>query len=175
MDIYTIIGEFVFWIILIVLILIIIFQTVLYINPTNSVNIIEPSISGQNLIEINLFFGSLAFFLAILIGSLAFIFSGLGLFFKSFHVEGILKKKYLMLAIGFFLYTLSVLLETITSILFLNIIFEIGGVVGASLWYMGLRGEDIKIRDKPKKDVKRIKEIEEHTDLIWERYRKCYL
>ena len=28
---------------------------------------------------------------------------------------------------------------------------------------------------KPKKDVKRIKEIEEHTDQIWERYRKCYL
>lgn len=28
---------------------------------------------------------------------------------------------------------------------------------------------------KPKKDVKRIKEIEDHTDQIWERYRKCYL
>jgi len=28
---------------------------------------------------------------------------------------------------------------------------------------------------KPKKDVKRIKEIEKHTDQIWERYRKCYL
>ena len=28
---------------------------------------------------------------------------------------------------------------------------------------------------KPKKDVKRIKEIEEHTDQVWERYRKCYL
>ncbi len=28
---------------------------------------------------------------------------------------------------------------------------------------------------KPKKDVKRIKTIEDHIDLIWERYRKCYL
>ena len=28
---------------------------------------------------------------------------------------------------------------------------------------------------KPKKDVKRLKEIEEHIDQKWERYRKCYL
>jgi pyruvate ferredoxin oxidoreductase beta subunit len=28
---------------------------------------------------------------------------------------------------------------------------------------------------KPKKDIKRLKEIQEHVDLIWERYRKCYL
>ena len=28
---------------------------------------------------------------------------------------------------------------------------------------------------KPKKDVKKIKTIEEHIDLIWDRYRKCYL
>jgi len=27
----------------------------------------------------------------------------------------------------------------------------------------------------PTKDIKRIKEIEEHTDQIWERYRSCYL
>jgi pyruvate ferredoxin oxidoreductase beta subunit len=27
----------------------------------------------------------------------------------------------------------------------------------------------------PEKDQKRLKEIEEHTDQIWERYRKCYL
>lgn len=28
---------------------------------------------------------------------------------------------------------------------------------------------------KPKKDVKKIKTIEDHIDLIWDRYRKCYL
>ena len=28
---------------------------------------------------------------------------------------------------------------------------------------------------KPKKDTKRLKEIEEHTDKVWERYRKLYL
>ena len=28
---------------------------------------------------------------------------------------------------------------------------------------------------KPKKDVKRIKAIEEHVDQKWDRYRKCYL
>jgi pyruvate ferredoxin oxidoreductase beta subunit len=28
---------------------------------------------------------------------------------------------------------------------------------------------------KPKKDVKRIKAIEDYTDQVWERYRKCYL
>jgi len=28
---------------------------------------------------------------------------------------------------------------------------------------------------KPKKDVKRLKAIQEHTDLVWERYRKCHL
>ena len=28
---------------------------------------------------------------------------------------------------------------------------------------------------KPKKDIKRIKEIEDHIDKLWERYRSCYL
>jgi len=28
---------------------------------------------------------------------------------------------------------------------------------------------------KPKKDVKKIKAIEDHIDQMWERYRKCYL
>jgi len=28
---------------------------------------------------------------------------------------------------------------------------------------------------KPKRDVKRLKEIQEHTDMVWERYRKRYL
>ena len=28
---------------------------------------------------------------------------------------------------------------------------------------------------KPKKDIKRIKEIEDHIDQMWERYRSCYL
>ena len=28
---------------------------------------------------------------------------------------------------------------------------------------------------KPKKDVKRLKAIQEHTDLVWKRYRKCHL
>ena len=28
---------------------------------------------------------------------------------------------------------------------------------------------------KPEKDVKRLKAIEEHTDQMWDRYRRCYL
>ena len=136
-----------------VLALLVLLQIVLYVDPTNSFDIIVPIPSGLNLVEINLVYGSLAFILAIVIGLLAVGFSGFGLFFKSFQVEGLLKKKYLLLAIGFFLYTLSVLLEVITTVLLFNIIFEIGQVISASLWYLGLREEDVKIREKPKKDV----------------------
>ena len=103
--------------------------------------------------EINLARGSLAFIFAIIIGTLAVIFSGFGLLIKSFQAEGLLKKKYMLLAIGFFLFILTVLLETLTTLLVLNIIFEIGGVIIASLWYLSLREEDVKIREKPKKDV----------------------
>jgi len=137
---------------LFVLVLCILLQIVFYVDPTN-VDIIPPEPSGQSLVEINLARGSLAFIFAIIIGTLAVIFSGFGLLIKSFQVEGLLKKKYLILAIGFFLYVLTVLLETITTILLLNIIFEIGGVISASLWYLGLREEDVKIRKIPKKDV----------------------
>ncbi len=136
-----------------VLVLCILLQIVFYVDPTNNVDIIVPVQSGQSLVEINLASGSLAFIFAIIIGTLAVIFSGFGLFIKSFQVEGLLKKKYLILAVGFFLYVLTVLLETITTVLLLNIIYEIGGVVSASLWYLGLREEDVKIREIPKKDV----------------------
>jgi len=138
---------------LFVLVLCILLQIVFYVDPTNNVDIIVPVPSGQSLVEINLASGSLAFIFAIIIGTLAVIFSGFGLLIKSFQVEGLLKKKYLILAIGFFLYVLTVLLETITTILLLNIIFEVGGVISASLWYLGLREEDVKIREIPKKDV----------------------
>jgi hypothetical protein len=148
-----ILKEIKYYIISIVLILLILLQIALYVDPTNSVEIIQHGNSGENLIEINLSFGTPAFILAIILGLLAFTISGFGLFIKSFRVEGLLKKKYLILAIGFFLYTISVLLETTTSVLLLNIIFEGGGVISATLWYLGLREEDIKIREKPKKDI----------------------
>ncbi|MCK4384242.1 MAG: hypothetical protein KAW66_13165, partial [Candidatus Lokiarchaeota archaeon] len=138
---------------LIVLVLLVLLQITLYVDPTNSVEIIVPIPSGLNLVEINLVFGSLVFILAIVLGLFAVVFSGFGLFLKSFQVEGLLKKKYMLLAIGVFLCIISLLLETITTVLLFNIIFEIGQVISAALWYLGLREEDVKIRDKPKKDV----------------------
>ena len=138
---------------LIVLALLVLLQIALYVDPTNSVEIIVPIPSGLNLVEINLVFGSLVFILAIVLGLLAVVFSGFGLFLKSFQVEGLLKKKYLLLAIGVFLYILSALLEVSTTVIFLNIVFEIGQVISAALWYFGLREEAVKIREKPKKNV----------------------
>jgi len=138
---------------LIVLILITLLLIGFYIDPINQIDIIVPIPSGISLVEINLAIGSFVFILAIILGLLALMFSGFGLLFKSFQVEGLLKKKYLLLAIGVFLYILSALLEVSTTVLLLNIIFEIGQVISASLWYLGLREEDVKIREKPKKDV----------------------
>ena len=138
---------------LIVLIILTLLQIGFYIDPINQIDIIVPIPSGISLVEINLAFGSFVFILAIILGLLALVFSGFGLLFKCFQVEGLLKKKYLFLAIGVFLCIISLLLETITTVLLFNIIFEIGQVISALLWYLGLREEDIKIREKPKKDV----------------------
>lgn len=138
---------------LIVLIILTLLQIGFYIDPINQIDIIVPIPSGISLVEINLAFGSFVFILAIILGLLALGFSGFGLLFKSFQVEGLLKKKYLFLAIGVFLCIISLLLETITTELLFNIIFEIGQVISAFLWYLGLREEDVKIREKTKKDV----------------------
>ena len=138
---------------LIVLIILTLLQIGFYIDPINQIDIIVPIPSGISLVEINLAFGSFVFILAIILGLMALGFSGFGLLFKSFQVEGLLKKKYLFLAIGVFLCIISLLLETITTVLLFNIIFEIGQVISAFLWYLGLREEDVKIREKPKKDV----------------------
>jgi len=137
---------------LIVLIMLALLQIGFYVDPINQINIIVPIPSGISLVEINLATGSFVFILAIILGLLALLFSGFGLLFKSFQVEGLLKKKYMLLAIGVFLCIISLLLETITAVLLLNIIFEIGQVISASLWYFGLREEDVKVRE-PKKDV----------------------
>jgi len=139
--------------VLIVLIILTLLQIGFYIDPINQIDIIVPTPSGISLVEINLAFGSFVFILAIILGLLALGFSGFGLLFKSFQVEGLLKKKYLFLAIGVFLCIISLFLETITTVLLLNIIFEIGQVISAFLWYLGLREEAVKIREKTKKDV----------------------
>ena len=138
---------------MIVLILLILLLIGFYVDPINQIDIIIPIPSGINLVEINLTFGSFVFILAIILGLLALVFSGFGLLLKSFQVEGLLKKKYLFLAIGVFLCIISLLLETITTVILFNIIFEIGQVISAALWYLGLREEDVKVREKPKKDV----------------------
>ena len=119
-----------------VLILITLLLIGFYVDPINQIDIIVPIPSGISLVEINLAIGSFVFVLAIILGLLALVFSGFGLLFKSFQVEGLLKKKYLFLAIGVFLCIISLLLETITTVLLFNIIFEIGQVIRASLWYL---------------------------------------
>ena len=121
------------------IVLMIIFEILLFLNPVGSFNFVEPSPSGSALIDYNIKLETPAgIFMIIFIVSVV-IFLGFGFLIKAIQATGDLRKKFFLLAVGILFYSIFGLLESLTEPGFLLILIRIGYISGPIFMYMGLK------------------------------------
>ncbi|MFX1321790.1 MAG: hypothetical protein ACFFAQ_09100 [Promethearchaeota archaeon] len=128
------------YIVLIVLILSIVFEIVIFMDPLGSFYFDEPTTTPpERLIDYNVNLNTLA---GILMGSFllsVLIFLGFGFLYKAFQSTGEIKKKFYFLSIGVFCFCIFGLLEGLTAPGFMVIIVRIGYLSSFWFMYVGLR------------------------------------
>jgi len=63
---------------------------------------------------------------------------------KSFKSEGIIRKKLLLISIGYFLFLIFAVLDGLISDLIAVVFFRIGVIIGMVLYYFGIREEPLE-------------------------------
>ncbi|MFX1590079.1 MAG: hypothetical protein ACFFC1_18205, partial [Promethearchaeota archaeon] len=148
-------------ILLIFTILAIIWEILLFFDPLNFLTFKYPDKPGENVIDAYITPGTLGSILG-MVGIISlFIFDGVGFLFKTIQSKGVIRKKFLMLSIGIFLYIASQLFEVFFDIT-QNILFLITVRIGlvSSLWllYLGIREEPEKPKKLPSDKEVKVKE-----------------
>lgn len=126
-------------ILVIYLVLGIVFELFLLLNPLGAIEFVYPTTPGESLIDVNIIMFSPAFFLVLIFIFSVLILNGFGFLYKSFQVSGALKRKYLILSIGFILFFISASCEAFLNLYLFSFFIRIGMVTAALFLYYGLK------------------------------------
>ncbi len=121
------------------LVLMILFEIAIFMDPMNSFNFVYPKRSGEALIDYNLVLTSPAGLLMIIFIISLIVFLGLGFLIKALQATGNVRKKLLLVSLGVFLYAIFGLLESLTVPGFALIFIRIGYISGPLFIYLGLK------------------------------------
>ena len=134
------------WIIFtIYLILAIAFEVFLLMDFENTVSFTYPPSPGEDLINDNLLFESVASMIALVFLVSILIFLGFGFLRKSFQSTGIIRKKFLSLSLGAFIYIAGAILDGLftpeVSLVFIISLILIRSAMAVSAWlfYYGIK------------------------------------
>jgi len=116
-----------------------IFEILLFLDPFGSFDFIYPQKSGDALIDYNLNLESPAGILMIIFILSMVGFLGIGFLIKAFQATGEIRKKFLLLSLGVFLYCIFGLLESLTVPGYALIIIRIGYISGPLFMYFALK------------------------------------
>jgi len=137
----------------------IIFEVILVLKPGDAYLIEYPSISGNDLIYIYLSSANLIVSLFYFTFSFSgFVFCGLGYLYKSVKTKGVIKKKFALLSLGYFLFLGFPLFRSITQRVGFSIpiyYVRIGMVSSFLFFYFGLK--EAPVKKEKKRFVKEIK------------------
>lgn len=124
------------------LIISIAYEIVLFINPLGSFEFTVPGVDfpiGSDLIDTSSDYSwYTAYFLIVFILAII-LFNGIGFLSKAFKATGVLKKKFLALAIGFILFAVIVTFDALVPPGILLSIVRFGIIGSSILIYMGIR------------------------------------
>lgn len=124
------------------LIISIVYEIVLFMNPLGSFEFTVPGVDfpfGSDLIDTSSDYSWFtAYFLIVFILSIL-LFNGVGFLSKAFKATGILKKKFLYLAIGFILFAIVVVFDALIPPGILLSFVRFGIIVSSILLYLGIR------------------------------------
>ena len=128
------------YIISIIVIISIIFEIVIFMDPLNAFYFDEPTTTPpERLIDYNVNLDTMA---GMLVGSLllsVLIFLGIGFLYKAFQSTGEIKRKFYLLSLGSLCFCIFGLLEGLTAPGFMVIIVRIGYLSSFWFMYVGLR------------------------------------
>jgi len=127
------------YVLIIYLVLGIVFELFLLLNPLGAIEFVYPTISGESLIDVNIIPLSPAFFLVLIFIFSVLILNGFGFLYKSFQVSGALKRKYLILSVGFILFFICASCEAFLNLYLFSFFIRIGMVTAALFLYYGLK------------------------------------
>lgn len=137
------------------LILGIIWELLLFLDPLGSLSIYRPSVPNSDLVDEDFIPNSPLSLIGTIFIIFGLVFMGFGYFYKSIKSKGVLKKKYRFLSAAFILVTLLGTLEGFGAV-GITLFFSRAGIILSFLFnYFGLREESIKVEKiTTEKDIK---------------------
>lgn len=155
------------------LILSLIFEFFILINPLGTFYFEYPDTPGESLIIIMIMSNTPANLLTYAFEIFGLLFCGFGYLIKSFRSVGLIKNKFILLSIGYFLFIGFPIVAALTSRFgfFIPIVYSrIGMVSGFFFFYAGLRETPISKKKKEKRErIKKDVKVEESLFRLFER------
>ncbi|MBN1803354.1 MAG: hypothetical protein JW891_17720 [Candidatus Lokiarchaeota archaeon] len=133
------------------------YELILFTNPSGSLTLNEPSILGTDVMDIELSDNHIFMFSITFVFLLSgMIFCGFGFLWKATKETALVKKKFLFLSSGYFIFTgFPVIFNYIVQNPILNLIYRIGMATSFLFFYFGLREEkEQKLRPTKKIDIR---------------------
>ena len=127
------------WIIIVYLILGIVFEVFLFLDPTAAITLVSPTIPGTDLINDNLIFESIPSIIALIFLLSILILLGFGFLSKGIKSSGDIKKKFFSLSAGAFIYTIGAVFDGLLAPDFYLIFVRAAMILSALLFYYGLK------------------------------------
>ncbi|MFX1457416.1 MAG: hypothetical protein ACFFDB_18775 [Promethearchaeota archaeon] len=148
------------------LILVIVFEIIIFIDPMGSFVFVEPAFPGDDLIEIDIVRFGIPFILNYLFVITGLIFLGFGYLVKSIRSKGIIRKNLLLLSLGYILYVVFPLLAIFIQGYFVHLL-RLGMASSFFFFYFGLREAPAEKEIKPR--VKKELQVRESLFRLYER------
>jgi len=117
----------------------IIFDLFLFLDPAGSVTYANPTVPGEDLINDNLVEDSVVYFLALIFLLSIIVFLGFGFLIRGIQTKGSIRKKFIYLSIGAFVYTTGGILDGLFSPGIILIFIRSAMIGSSALFYLGLR------------------------------------
>jgi len=160
LSIVYLVAEFIIpekkWYVFSILAIILIYMgIILFIDPINSFSLRMPDNPGEDLIDDALKADSSLFNMALIVLLTISIFTIIGFSVRIHESEGLLRKKYIYLALGFiFWFIFYAVLDTILDPGVILYIVRIGVIFSFIFLFLGLKEESAEPKEKPKKEIK---------------------
>jgi hypothetical protein len=126
----------------------------LFLDPFALFDFTYPSNPGEDLIGNPLIVGSPLFILILIFFFSGLVFGGFGLLIKGIQSSGVIRKKFLLISLGFILFALIGIIDQFDISGIVYIFVRIPILCSFWLWYLGLREEPVEPEKfRPKKKV----------------------
>ncbi len=121
------------------LILGIIFEIILFVDPSGSITYVNPQYPGEDLINDSLVFESIAGILVLIFLLSMLVVDVFGFLVRAIQSTGVIRKKFLLLSLGAFLYIIGGVLDGLFSPGIILIFIRSAMILSAFLFYLGVK------------------------------------